>query len=170
MEARPDYCRDGRDPEAQPCTRPEDLLETQAAGKSATPTDNFSNREQRPCAATRRFRTAVWPLAGAANGSGVACLELIAQRIVITAFKTAFLPLALPRFHQVLQAPRALRRWFATFRAPLVPLHPQLVLALPRDSQMRELIDYAVSHVASNPLLVWSRHSPRNGVPNRADI
>jgi hypothetical protein len=46
----------------------------------------------------------------------------------------------------VLQAPGTFRRGFAAFGAAFVALHAQLIFALTRDVQVRELIDNAISH------------------------
>ena len=56
--------------------------------------------------------------------SGARCLELVAQRIVIAAFETAFGALALARFNQVFEAARPLNGRLAALGATLVPLHP----------------------------------------------
>jgi hypothetical protein len=77
---------------------PQGLLETRSPGKPTTPADELSNQQQQSGAA----------LAGpdrslAVGGrSGGRCLELVAQRVVIAACETAFFPLALTRFDQVL--------------------------------------------------------------------
>jgi hypothetical protein len=65
---------------------------------------------------------------------------------VISALEPAFRPLALARFDQVFQTPRALHRRLPAFRAPLVSQHAQLVLALPRYPQVREFVFDALSH------------------------
>lgn len=57
-------------------------------------------------------------------------LEPITEGIVVTTLEPAFLALAFARFYQVLQAPRALLGRSATFGAPVVSLHTQLILAL----------------------------------------
>ncbi len=76
-------------------------------------------------------------------------LKPVTQRVVVTPFKPAFLALALTRPDQVLEAPRPLGSRFATLGAPLIPLHPELVLALPGDRQVRELVLYRSSHLSS---------------------
>jgi hypothetical protein len=78
-------------------------------------------------------------------------LQLVAQRPVVAAFEPALFPLAFPRLDKVLETPRALNCRLAAFGAPFVSLHAQLILALPRDRQMRELVFYASSHVSVFP-------------------
>ena len=58
-------------------------------------------------------------------------LQFITQRAVIPTLQTALFPLPFAGFHQVFEAARAQHRRFTAFRAPLVSLHSQLVLALP---------------------------------------
>ena len=57
--------------------------------------------------------------------------ELVAQRVVIATFETAFLPLAFARFDQVFKTPGPLCRRRSAFGTPPVSLHPQLVFPLP---------------------------------------
>jgi hypothetical protein len=71
-------------------------------------------------------------------------LQFIAERIVVASLETAFLSLPFPGDNQVFQTARALSGGLATFSAPLVTLSAHLVFTLPRDRQMRELIDYKV--------------------------
>ena len=85
------------------------------------------------------------PLAFPANQRGHR-LQAITERIVITAFQAAFLPLPFAGFDQVLEAARPLGRRLAAFRAPPRALHPQLIFPLPRDRQVRELIMNRSSH------------------------
>jgi hypothetical protein len=73
--------------------------------------------------------------------------EAVAQGAVVAAFEAAFLALPFARLHQVLQATGPLHGGFTAFRAPVVPLHPQLVLALPRNRQPGEFILYRLSHL-----------------------
>jgi len=47
------------------------------------------------------------------------------------------------------QTARRLYGWFAAFGATLVALHSQLIFALPRNGQMRELVFNALSHFCS---------------------
>src|SRR5262245_39812730 len=68
------------------------------------------------------------------------CLEFIAQRAVVSALEVAAQTLPLPRHHQVFDAARSLSRRLTAFRAPGIPLHPQLVLPLPRNWHRREFI------------------------------
>ena len=60
-------------------------------------------------------------------------LQLVAQRPVVTPLQTALFALSFTRLDKVLQAARAFGGWLPAFRAALVPLHAQLILALPRD-------------------------------------
>src|ERR1039457_5212933 len=55
--------------------------------------------------------------------------------------------LALPGFDQVLKTTRTLDRRFTALGAPMVALHAQLVLPLPRNPQVRELIFNPFSHI-----------------------
>ena len=64
-----------------------------------------------------------------AAGNGL--LQLIAEGPVIAALQAAFAALALSGFDQVFQAARALDGLLATLGAPAVPLHAQLIFALP---------------------------------------
>lgn len=73
-------------------------------------------------------------------------LKSITQRIVVPPPQATFSALALPRFDQVLQAARSLDRWLAALCAALVALHPQLVLSLPGNRQIRELVLDSFSH------------------------
>jgi hypothetical protein len=45
-----------------------------------------------------------------------------------------------------------LYRRLATLGAAFIPLHPQLVLPLPGDWQVREFVFYALSHSVLQPL------------------
>ena len=93
------------------------------------------------------------PRAGAAARAGFAPflrLQSVAERIVVTPPEPALLALAFPRLDQVLETPRPLHGGFAALRAPLVPQHPQLILPLPRDSQMREFVFNPLSHFGSS--------------------
>jgi hypothetical protein len=74
-------------------------------------------------------------------------LEPVTQRAVVTAFEAPFLALALPGFDQVLKTTRTLDRRFTALGAPMVALHAQLVLPLPRNPQVRELIFNPFSHI-----------------------
>ena len=57
-------------------------------------------------------------------------LKLVAQGSVVTPLQTAFFALTFPGFDQVLEAPGALDRLFAAFRASLVSLHAELIFPL----------------------------------------
>src|SRR5436190_18594745 len=81
-----------------------------------------------------------------ANSLPIDSLELVAQSAVVTALKAAFLTLALARFHQVFQASGALDGLRSALRTSAVPLHPQLVLALPGNRQICVLVFNAFSH------------------------
>src|SRR6059058_240230 len=83
-------------------------------------------------------------------------LQLVAKRAVITALQTALLALALPSFDQVLQTTGSFHCLRATFRASLVALHPQLVLALARDRKLRELVLNTWSHC-----ILWQTYEIR---------
>ena len=72
--------------------------------------------------------------------------ELVAQRVVIAALQPAFLALALPRLYQVLQTAGALGGRFAALGAAAISLHPQLVLTLARNREVRELVLNRSSH------------------------
>lgn len=78
-------------------------------------------------------------------------LQFVTERAVVTAFEAAFLSLAFAGFYQMFQTTRALNRRFAALRAPLVPLHAQLIFSLPRNGQKRELVFDAFSHVIPFP-------------------
>ena len=79
-------------------------------------------------------------------GPAGTCLQQVAEGAIVTPFEAALLALTLARFNQMLEAPRALHGWLATFGAPAIPLHAQLIFALPRNRQVRELVLYASSH------------------------
>src|SRR5690242_19470871 len=70
-------------------------------------------------------------------------LQFVAQGPVIAPLQPALLALAFARFDQVLQTTRPLHRRLPTFCASAVPLHTQLILPLPGDGQICELIFYA---------------------------
>jgi hypothetical protein len=74
-------------------------------------------------------------------------LEPIAQRVVVTPFESAFLPLSFPRLDQVLQATRSLDRGRAAFGTSPVTLHSQLVFPLPGNRHLSELILNSSSHL-----------------------
>jgi hypothetical protein len=78
-------------------------------------------------------------------------LQFVAESAVVAAFESAFLPLAFAGFHQVFQTTRSLNRWLTALRAPLVPLHAQLVLSLARNGQICELVFNAFSHFIPFP-------------------
>ena len=69
--------------------------------------------------------------------------QLVAQSVQITALQTPFRALALACFHQVLEAPGALGGGLTAFSAPAISLHAELIFALPRDFQVRELVNNA---------------------------
>jgi hypothetical protein len=73
-------------------------------------------------------------------------LKFVAERAVVAAFQTAIAPLAFARSDQMLEAARCLNGRFAAFSATLIALHPKLILALPRNRQMGELVFNASSH------------------------
>ena len=73
-------------------------------------------------------------------------LQFVAESAVVTAFQAALFTLAFAGFYQVFQTTRPLDRLFTALRAPLVPLHPQLIFSLTRNSQIRELVFNAFSH------------------------
>jgi hypothetical protein len=73
-------------------------------------------------------------------------LKPVTESIVVTAFQPALLALAFTRFDQVFQTARALLGGRSAFGAPVVALHAELVLPLPRDFQVRELVLYTFSH------------------------
>lgn len=73
-------------------------------------------------------------------------LEFVAERSVVTPLQTAFFALSFTGLDQVLQAARAFGGRLAAFRAAFIPLHAQLILALPRDLQVRELVLDSWSH------------------------
>jgi hypothetical protein len=73
-------------------------------------------------------------------------LQLVAERIVITALQAAFLALPFTRLYQVFNAPRTLDSGLAAFAATMIALHTQLVLALSRYLQVCELINNRFSH------------------------
>jgi len=75
----------------------------------------------------------------------------------------ALLALPLASLDQMLQTPGPLHRLLTAFRAPLISLHTQLILALPGDWQIRELIFDAFSHVCSVPTGIYS--SPDLSLP-----
>ncbi len=72
--------------------------------------------------------------------------QLVTERAVIAALEAAFFSLTLPGFNQVLETSGTLNSRFAALSASLVSLHAQLVFALPRNRQIRELVFYAFSH------------------------
>src|SRR5258706_3363058 len=74
-------------------------------------------------------------------------LELVAERAVVTALKAPVLPLPLTRFNQVLQTTGALHRRLAALGAALVAFHAQLILTLPKNRQVCELILNPFSHL-----------------------
>ena len=73
--------------------------------------------------------------------------ESITQRIVIPPLKSALFALPFASLDQMLQAARSLYGRFATFRTTFLSLHAQLVLALPGNRQVRELILDPLSHL-----------------------
>src|SRR5262245_51667240 len=87
------------------------------------------------------MRCDVWALGLPLNG-----LQFVAQGPVVAPLQPALLALALTRFDQVLQTTRTLHCRLPTFCASAVPLHTQLILPLPGDGQICELIFYAFSH------------------------
>jgi len=80
-------------------------------------------------------------------GSLAHCLQFVAQRVPIPPFQAPLLPLTFACLNQVFQTPGPFGRRFATLCATLIPLHPKLVLPLPGNRQLRELIFNASSHV-----------------------
>jgi hypothetical protein len=73
-------------------------------------------------------------------------LQLVAQRSVITPLQASLFALTFTGFDQVLQTARPFGGRLATLGAAFVPLHAQLVLALPGNRQLRELVLNARSH------------------------
>jgi len=86
-------------------------------------------------------------------------LKLVTERAIIAPLEAALLALALAGLDQMLQAPGTLHRLLTALRAPLVSLHAQLILALPGDWQIRELVFDAFSHFCS----VSNRHLQLSG-------
>jgi hypothetical protein len=74
-------------------------------------------------------------------------LQLITQSAAVTALEAVLLSLPLTRLDEVFEASRAPRGRRSAFRAPLVSLHAQLILPLPRNRQVRELIFNFLSHL-----------------------
>jgi len=74
------------------------------------------------------------------------CFQPVAEGAVVTALEAPFFTLALSRFDQVFQTPRALNRRLPALGAAPVALHSQLVFSLPRNRQASELVIYAFSH------------------------
>jgi hypothetical protein len=114
---------------------------------------------------TRRPATASAARDVPAARSQAACLshslQLVAEGIVVTPLEAAFLALTLSRFDKVLQATRSLCGRGAALGAAFVPLHPQLILPLPRYRQLRELILNRLSHVTfSVPAKGFIRSNP----------
>ena len=91
-------------------------------------------------------------------GSGFA-LQFVTQRAVIAPFEAFFGPLPLTRLDEVLEATRRVEGRFPTFGAALVSLHAQLVLSLPGDLQLCELILDWSSHIFS---FRWVNSGNRN--------
>ena len=73
-------------------------------------------------------------------------LEPITQSVRVSALQSPFLALALAGFDQVLHAPRALGSGRATLRAAPISLHPKLILPLPGNRQVGELVSNRFSH------------------------
>jgi hypothetical protein len=65
---------------------------------------------------------------------------------VVTALETSLFALALPGLDQVFQTARSLDGRFTALGAAPITLHPQLILSLPRDRQLCELIIDSFSH------------------------
>ena len=80
------------------------------------------------------------------DGSLSGSFELVAQRVIIAALQPAFLALALPGFYKVLQTARALSSRLTALCAAAVSLHPQLILTLARNRQVRKLVLNRSSH------------------------
>jgi hypothetical protein len=78
-------------------------------------------------------------------------LQLVTESAVITAFESAFLALPFACFYQVFQATRPLHGRLTALRAPLVPLHAQLIFSLARNGQRREFVFDAFSHFIPFP-------------------
>jgi hypothetical protein len=100
------------------------------------------NHARRYAVSTLKLSRQIWDAESGLTGG----LELVAKGAVIAAFQAAFFALSFACFHQVLEASGTLHRWLTALRAPLVSLHAQLILALPRHWQIRELIFDAFSH------------------------
>jgi hypothetical protein len=73
--------------------------------------------------------------------------QLIAERSVVAALEAAFLALAFAGLYQMTQTPGTLSCGLPAFGATVIPLHAQLVLSLPRNRQVCELIFYPFSHL-----------------------
>ena len=67
-------------------------------------------------------------------------LQPVAQGILVAALASTPLALALARLDQVFEASRPIRCGFATLGATPVSLHPQLILPLAGDLEMREFV------------------------------
>ena len=98
-----------------------------------------------------RKSTTVSPSGGfAPSAPRVLCagcrFEFITQRAVITAFESAAFTLAFARLDQMFQTARSLHGRFPAFGATLVAPHSQLIFALPRNPQARELVFNTLSH------------------------
>lgn len=65
---------------------------------------------------------------------------------MVPSFESPFGALTLPGMNQMLQAARPNRRRLSAFGATAIPLHAQLVLPLPRNRQVRELVSNTLSH------------------------
>ena len=74
------------------------------------------------------------------------CLELITGRALVAAFGAKPSSVQFPVLDLMLKTKRRPDRWLATYLAPPAPLHPQLILALPRDWQVCELVFNGWSH------------------------
>jgi hypothetical protein len=73
--------------------------------------------------------------------------QLIAERIVISPFEAPFLSLPFARFDQVPQTAGPLGCGLPAFGATIITLHAQLILSLPRNRQVRELVFNPFSHL-----------------------
>ena len=66
---------------------------------------------------------------------------------MVAAPEAALLSLPFPRLDQVPQTPRPVRRRLSALGAAVFSLHPQLVLPLPGNRQVRELVFNRSSHL-----------------------
>jgi hypothetical protein len=93
-------------------------------------------------------RLAAGPAAAIERRRGLS-FKLVTERIKITAFEAAEGSLALARPDEVFEAPGAFGGRLAAFGAAFVSEHAQLVFALARDLEVRELVFNALVHVTN---------------------